>query len=82
MIATEDNIFVKCIEEKEGALHIPPVFRRKNQIVMRGVTVNVGPEAIVGVGETIIFNKWQDNMIVINNETLLLIKPYHILAIQ
>lgn len=82
MIATEDNIFVRRIEDKEGALHIPPVYRRRNQVVMRAVTILCGPQAIVEPGETVICNKWQDNEIVVKGEKLLIIKPHHILAIQ
>lgn len=82
MIATEDNIFVKRIEENKGELHIPPMFQRKNQVVMRARTVLCGPDAIIGPGETVICNKWQDNEITIDGEKLLLIKPFHILAIQ
>lgn len=79
---TEDNIFVKLLKEKDGVVHIPPVFRRKNQLALEGKVILAGPAANVKVGDQIIFHKLQENQILLNGDELLMIKPYSILAIK
>jgi len=82
MTATHDNIFVEPFIEKEGEVFVPPIFRRRHQMVMKGKTVHCGPNAIISEGETVLFSKWADNEITLEGKKLLMIKPYHILAIQ
>lgn len=82
MTATFDNIFVEPLVEKDGNVIVPPMFRRKHMNVMKGVTVKCGPDALVGENETILFNKWQDNIVEVDGKKMLIIKPYHILAIK
>ncbi len=80
--ACADNIFVKVIEEKDGDLHIPPVFRRKNQPALHGVVIACGPTSRVQEKDEILFHKWEDNTIILNHETMVIIKPHSILAIK
>lgn len=80
--AREDNIFVKIIEEKDGDLHIPPGFRRRNQPALRGTVEVAGPDAKVAVGDELIFHKWEDNELVYKGNKVLIIKPHSILAIK
>lgn len=80
--ATEDNIFVSPLPAEEGKIHIPPVFQRRNQESLIGVVGYVGPDGKIGVGETVVFYKYQDNGIEINGELFYIIKPMSLLAIK
>lgn len=80
--ATADNIFVRPQDETAGPIFIPPVFRRRHATAFRGVVVEAGPDALVNAGDNIVFNKWEDNPIVLNGNKVFTIKPSSIIAVE
>lgn len=79
---TSDNIFVQVDKEKDGIIHVPPVFKRRHQICLSGVVVYCGPGSKIKKGDKIVFSKTEDNRITVNGKELLLIKPHAILAVK
>lgn len=75
-------IFVKPIVEIHSKLILPPVFQRNMETVQRGVVKACGPQSHVQVGETIVFDKWQDNGIELNGDKLLVIQPHSVIAVE
>lgn len=82
LLPAADNIYVKPLEEKQGAVFVPPVFRRKNSTALRGVVKFAGPRSLVAVDDCLLFNKWEDNEVEVNGEKLLLINKAAIIAVE
>lgn len=74
-------ILVKPIIE-ETKLILPPMFKAKMDTVKRGIVRACGPQSHVNVGETIVFDKWQDNTILINGEQVFIIQPNSVIAVE
>lgn len=74
-------IFVKPIVE-ETKLILPPIFKSKMDTVKRGIVRACGPQSHVNEGETIVFDKWQDNTVLINGEQLIIIQPNSVIAVE
>lgn len=75
-------IFVKPITEVGSKLILPPIYKKSLDTVQRGVVKACGPDSFVNPEETIVFDKWVDNSILLNGERLLIIQPNHIIAIE
>lgn len=75
-------IFVKPIVEVHSKLILPPIFQRNMETVQRGIVKACGPQSHVSVGETIVFDKWQDSGIEWNGEKLLTIQTSSVIAVE
>lgn len=77
-----DFIFVSPIIEERKDFILPPVFQKKVQNAQRGRVIASGDRSPVKEGEIILFDKWADNAITLNDQELLMIKPAQILAVE
>lgn len=74
-------IFVTPIQQ-ESRIILPPIFQKAMNTVQRGMVKACGPKSHVNVGETIVFDKWQDNAIKIEGQEMLIIKPNSVIAVE
>lgn len=58
------------------------MFKKNMETVRRGVVRACGPLSHVNVGETIVFDKWQNNGIQYKGEKLLIIQPHSVITVE
>jgi co-chaperonin GroES (HSP10) len=75
-------IFVKPITEPGSKLILPPIYKKNLDTVQRGVVKACGPDSFVTPEETIVFDKWVNNEVILNGERLLIIQPHHVITVE
>lgn len=77
---------VEPVEEEQGKIFIPPVFRDRMKNAYTGRVFACGPGSNgvpmpVKPGDTVVFNKWQGTQIEYQGKKMVVIKPNLIYAV-